>query len=198
MLTARQLTYAACLRRNCVRPRGLLLLLLLVGLTLTTTHCCWLSSPWAGRFGLPACLPTVQTGSLSPPCCSPSVPAATCCQPHHTRSVWHGGIDIMRLSGSNERCAPEHSSEAEALASRLPVLSVRRRRNASSAPAHLRAPPLVNSVRRGGAISQILCAAAFFLALLLPALLSLIVHANMHACNSQGSRLHCAVLCSAC
>ena len=104
----------------------------------------------------------------------------------------------MRLSGSSERCAPEHSGEAEALASRLPVLSVRRRRNASSASAHLRAPPLVNSVRRGGAISQILCAAAFFLALLLPALLSLIVHANMHACNSQWSRLHCAVLCLAC
>jgi hypothetical protein len=115
-----------------------------------------------------------------------------------TRSVWRGDIDIMRLSGSSERCAPEHSGEAEALASRLPVLSVRRRRNASSASAHLRAPPLVNSVRRGGAISQILCAAAFFLALLLPALLSLIVHANMHACNSQWSRLHCAVLCSAC
>ena len=104
-----------------------------------------------------------------------------------TRSVWRGDIDIMRLSGSSERCAPEHSGEAEALASRLPVLSVRRRRNASSASAHLRAPPLVNSVRRGGAISQILCAAAFFLALLLPALLSLIVHANMHACNSQCS-----------
>ena len=111
------------------------------------------------------------------------------------RCLRHGGIDIMRLSGSSERCAPEHSGEA---ASRLPVLSVRRQRNASSASAHLRAPPLVNSVRRGGAISQILCAAAFFLALLLPALLSLIVHANMHACNSQWSRLHCAVLCSAC
>ena len=38
-----------------------------------------------------------------------------------TRSVWRGDIDIMRLSGSSERCAPEHSGEAEALASRLPV-----------------------------------------------------------------------------